>query len=99
MPTDFPGLLLWGIPGVVVWFVGQVLIVRAARDGGRKSPRGLRLTLAGFGLIFLGWVMAVEIAALDRRGWAVGAAILVATGWLPLLFFWMAMRPRVTAEE
>ena len=99
MPTDFPDLLLWGLPGIIVWLAGQVLIIRAARDHGRKSPAGLRLTMAGYGLTVLGWLIGVEIAALVRSEWAVCVAILLGSGWVPVLFFWLATRPRVTAEE
>jgi len=99
VPTDFPGLLLWGVPGVIVWLAGQVLIFRAMRDGGRTSPLGLRLTMAGFGLSLLGWLIGLELAALDRSEWAVGAVMLVVLGPMSVLFFWLALRPRVTAEE
>lgn len=99
MPTTLPGLLLWGVPGIIVWLVGQVLIVNAFRDGHRKSPRGLRLTMAGIGLTFLGWLIGLEVAVLGQGNVVLGLVLLLVGGWVPAFLFWLATRPSITAED
>ena len=56
------------------------------------------MTMAGIGLVLLGWLIGVEVAMFDRSEWLVAAVILVGMGWSPVLLFWWATRPRVTAE-
>jgi hypothetical protein len=98
MPLDLGTILLCGVPGVFVWAIGQIIVFARFFRGRRKSSLGLRLTLAGFGLMFLGWWGAVLVAALTAGLWPVAVVVLVAGGWQPFLFFWLATRRRVTRE-
>ena len=97
MLTEFPGLLLWGVPGVIVWLLSFGPILRAAHNGGRPSPCGLRLNLVGMGLIVLGWDLGLVLAALARSEWGVALLFIAAAAWLPVLLLWLAARLRVTA--
>jgi len=99
MQLDFGTILLWGVPGLIVWAIGQSLVLAAAVRGRRKSPLGLRLALAGIGLALLGWFVAVVVAALGAGLWPVALVVLILFGWQPILFFWLASRPSVTGEE
>ena len=92
---DLPVLLLLGVPGAFVWLWGQSLIFRALGDGGKRSARGLPLTMAGLGLIILGWLIGLEIDAVESVGWILAVAILPAFAF-PLVMFWMATRAQVT---
>lgn len=99
MPTDFAAVLVWCIPGALVWLAGLVLIFRAFRNGRRASLRGARLTMSGLGFFGLGGLVGIEIAALERHGWPVALLIAVITCWAPVLCFWLATRLRVTPED
>jgi Flp pilus assembly protein TadB len=99
MRPDLGTILLCGVPGLIVWAIGVILVFARAFPGRRKSPLGLRLTLAGIGLAVLGWIVAVVVAALAVDLWPVAVVVVVAVGWQPVLFFWLATRRRVTREE
>ena len=91
--------MLWGVPGLIVWAIGQILVVAGVFRSRRKSPLELRLTLSGLGLALLGWLAAVEVAALTAGLWLVAVVVAIVFGWQPALFFWLATRPRVTTQE
>jgi hypothetical protein len=99
MRLDLGTVLLCGVPGLIVCAVGQILVLARAFRGRRKSPLGLRLTLAGIGLASLGWLGAVVVSALTIGRWPVAVLVAVAVGWLPVVFFWLATRRRVTRDE
>ena len=99
MRLDLGTILLCGAPGLSVWAMGQILVLARAFRGQRKSPLGLRLTLAGIGLALIGWFGAVVAAALTAGLWPVAVAVTVVFGWMPILFFWMATRRHVTRDE
>ncbi len=83
----------------MVWAIGQSLVFAHFLRGRSKSPLGLRLTIAGVGLFLLGTFGALLVTALLAGLWPVAVAVFVLMGWQPILFFWWATRPRVTAEE
>jgi hypothetical protein len=99
MQLDVGTILLCGVPGLIVWAIGLSLVLAAFVRGRRTSPLGLRLVLTGFGLALLGWFGAVVVAALAVGLWPVAMVVLILFGWQPILFFWLATRPRVTREE
>jgi hypothetical protein len=99
MRADFGTVLLCGMPGLIVAAIGQLVVFGRFLRARRKSPLGLRLTIAGFGLFLLGMFGAIVVSALAAGLWPVALAISVLFGWQPVLFFWWATRPRVTAEE
>jgi hypothetical protein len=99
MRLDFGTLLLCGVPGLIVWAIGQLLVFARLFRGGSKSPLGLRLTMAGLGLFLLGMFGAIVVAALAGGLWPLALAVTVLLGWQPTLFFWWATRPRVTGEK
>ena len=99
MRPDLGTILLCGVPGLIVWAIGVILVFARAFRGRRKSLLGLRLTLAGIGLALLGWLGGVVVATLTVGRWPVAVVVLVAAGWHPVLSFWLATRRRVIAEE
>jgi hypothetical protein len=99
MRLDPGTILLCGVPGLIVWAMGQILVFSRFFRGRRKSPFGLRLTLAGIGLTLLGWWGAAVVAALTAGLWPVAVVVALVAGWQPFLFFWLATRRRVTREE
>ena len=66
MPTEFPGLLLWGVPSLIVWLAGPLVVFRAVIARRERSPRGLRLTMTAFGLFTLGVSVGLVVAAAVR---------------------------------
>jgi hypothetical protein len=98
MRLDFGMVLLCGVPGLTVWAIGQALLLGRFVRGRRKSPVGLRLSLAGFGLTLLGWFGAVVATALALGLWPLAAAVTVVFGWQPVLLFWLATRRRITID-
>jgi O-antigen/teichoic acid export membrane protein len=99
MPTEFPGLLLWGVPGLLVWLVGQVFVFRAALTRHERSLRGLRLTTVGFGLFMLGLTVGVSIAAVARGVWFVAVVLAVGPGLSSLFIFRWAGRVGVSTGD
>lgn len=99
MRLDFGTVLLCGVPGLIVWAIGQILVFARFFRGRRKLPLGLRLTMAGIGLSLLGMSGAIVVAALAAGLWPVAVVVTVLFGWQPVLFFWLSTRPRVTTEE
>jgi hypothetical protein len=99
MRADLGTILICGVPGLAVAALGQLLVWARFFQSRRKSPVGLRLTLAGFGLFDLGLVGGAAVVALVSGVWAVALAVIVIGGWLPILLFWWATRPRVTADS
>ena len=91
--------LICGVPGLIVWVTGQILVFARVLRGRRKSPLGLRLTMAGLGLSLLGMFGYVVVAAFVRGLWPVAVAVLVLVGWQPILLFWWATRRHVAIEE
>jgi hypothetical protein len=57
------------------------------------------MILAGNGLVLLGGLVGIGIAALARHGWPVAVLIAAATFWMPLLSFWLATRLRLAPED
>ena len=92
MPTEFPGLLLWGVPGIIVWLAGQVLVYRAFIARRERSLSGLRLTMVGMGLSFLGPSVAVVVAAAVRDEWLVAGVVVVVSGSVLAVLFRLAAR-------
>ena len=99
MQLDLGMILLCGVPGLIVWSIGQSLVITGSVRGHQKSPIGLRLSLAGIGLALFGWFGAVVVASLGVGLWPVALVVLILVGWQPILFFWLAARPSVTREE
>jgi hypothetical protein len=99
VPTDLASVLLWCVPGLVVMVGGQALVWRAFFAGRRRSPTGLRLSMIGSGLIGLGGMAGLAIAAVGQGRWPVALLVVVVFGWWPAFFFWWATRPRVTARD
>jgi hypothetical protein len=91
-------LLLFGLPGLSVWAIGQLLVFARLLGDRSKSPLGLRLTMAGLGLFLLGMFGAIVLAVFAAGLWPLGLAVAALFGWLPVLFFWWATRDRVTGD-
>jgi hypothetical protein len=92
MLTEFPGLLLWGIPGLLVWLLGQAFVFRAALARHERSPRGVRLTLVGVGLFTLGLTVGGALAALARGLWPVAVVVVTGPGSVSAVFFQWASK-------
>ena len=92
MLMEFPVLLLWGIPGLVVWLVGQLFVFRAAVARHERSPWGLRLTTVGIGLFMLGLTAGLALAAVGRGVWPVAVVVVLVTGSISAFFFRWATR-------
>ncbi len=83
MPPELPGVLVWGVPGLVVWIVGQGLVFRAA-IGQRRSPLGLRLSRIGFALLTLGVMVGLATLLFARGQWPIAVVVIIVLGWWPL---------------
>ena len=92
MLTELPGQFLWGVPGLVVFLLGQVLVLHAFFGHHKRSLRGARLTVAGFGLLTLGLLVGFVLGAAMRGEWLVAVAVIVVGGWAPLFCFRLAAR-------
>jgi hypothetical protein len=99
MRFDFGTVLLCGVPGLIVGAVGQMHVFARFLRGRRTSPLGLRLTIAGIGLFLLGTFGAIVVASFAGGLWPLAVAVTVLFGWQPVLFFWWATHPRLTAKE
>ena len=91
MLAEFPGLLLWGVPGLIVWAGGQLMVLVAAWRHHKRSPNGLRLTMTGLGLLIAGWAVGLALAAVAHGVWLVVAVALI-LGWPALMLFRSAGR-------
>ena len=92
MLTEFPGLLLLGIPGLLVWLLGQAFVFRAALARHERSPRGLRLTMVGIGLFMVGLTVGLALAAVVRGVWPVAVVVVIGSGSVSAVFFLWASR-------
>lgn len=52
----------------------------------------MRLVCAGLGLTQLGGIAAAEVLLLGGDLRTLGLAILLLTGWMPFVWFWLAVR-------
>jgi hypothetical protein len=57
------------------------------------------MVFAGTGLFWLGGLVGIGIAALERHGWPIALLIAATTIWVPLLSFWLATRLRLAPED
>ena len=57
-----------------------------------RSPRGLRLTMVGIGLFFLGLTVGVALGAVIQGVWLVGLVVALGSGSLSAVFFRWATR-------
>ncbi len=99
MRGDLGTFLICGLPGLAMAATGQLLVLARVLQNRTKSPVGLRLTMAGFGVFGLGLIGAAAVVALLSGLWPVALAVIAVGGCQPILFFWWATRPRVVAES
>jgi hypothetical protein len=83
MPPEFPGVPLWGVPGLVVWLVGQALVFRT-RVGPQRSPLGQRLSRIGFAILTLGVMVGLATLFSARGQWPIAVVVIIVLGWWPL---------------
>jgi hypothetical protein len=86
MLTEFPGLLLWMVPGAIVWLAGWTLIFRAALNREERSPTGLRVHLIGMALMTLGLAVGGAFAAVVHGYWVLVPVIASAFGPIAIFF-------------
>jgi hypothetical protein len=89
MLTEFPGVLLWMVPGAIVWLAGLILIFRAVVHRGERSPRGFRVHLIGMAMMMLGLAVGGVSAAVVHGSWVLVPVI--ASIFLPIALFFAVL--------
>jgi hypothetical protein len=82
--------LLAAAPGLVIWFAGLVVIIRASGPAARL--RGGRMMALGFGLFVAGLALSLVLDGVARGSPALVLGTLVVQGPIVVVFFWIAFR-------
>ncbi len=88
-------LVVWAVPGCVVWVLGWVIFLIQARRG-RWSPAGWRLHTAGLGLAFLGMSVGLVASFVLADEWLLGLVLAPLMGWPGPALIWIAAKAKIT---
>src|SRR5262245_52841342 len=93
MDSDLLLVLAWGVPGCVVWLMGQAVIFREYKATQMRSPLGLRIATLGIAFALLGWFVALELRLLTAGRWPIAIVVLIGLGFPAIAFLLLALRP------
>jgi peptidoglycan/LPS O-acetylase OafA/YrhL len=82
MEPELTNVLAWGIPGLVIWLVGEALVFRSV-------PEGRRAARIGFAILLLGVTFGLALPFFVRGQFLIG----LAAALVLLMVLFLVLRP------